>query len=104
MGSTRLSLGESGGDLVELGDRAMGWVASAADSRYMESGSRVSKCHRLTVVRRRKISLTLCNILKFVCAKWKIHDFIHFLNLFVPFYPLYEHVHRFFDHFPAQIF
>ena len=38
MGSTRLSLGESGGDLVEVGDRAMGWVASAADSRYMESG------------------------------------------------------------------
>ena len=40
--------------------------------------ARVSKYHRLTVVRQRKIPLTLRKILRFVCASWKIPDFIHF--------------------------
>ena len=42
---------------------------------------RVSKSHRLTVVQQRQ--LTLHNILRFVCANWKIHDFLHFSILFL---------------------
>ena len=54
--------------------------------------SRVSKCHRLTVVQRRKIKLTLRKVLRFLRANWKIHAFSSFSELFVIFYPLYEHI------------
>ena len=61
----------------------------------IEVTSRVSKCHHLAVMRRGKILLTLRKVLRFLFASWKIHDFIHFLNSFVHFYPLYKQVSHF---------
>ena len=48
-------------------------------------GGRVSKYHRLTVVQLRKMLMTLRKILRCVCAIWKIHDFIYFLNFLLIF-------------------
>ena len=54
------------------------YIVTCSIKGLMEA--RVSKCNRLTVVRRRKILLALRNFFRFVCASWKVHAFIHFLN------------------------
>ena len=66
------------------------WYLGLALSNGIRSKAlfvRVSKCHRLTVVRQRKIALTLRKILRCGCACWKIMDFIIFLKTFCPFLP-----------------
>ena len=57
-------------------------------------GNRVYKCHRLTVVRRCQISLTLRNILRFASASWKIHDFINFFFTLLSIFSLFMSMFR----------
>ena len=59
-------------------------------------GTRVSKCHRLTILWRRKIDLTFCNILRFVLANWKIHDFFSIFPSILSIFTLFMRMLRFF--------